>query len=141
MLRFDIPTVCANAIRLDAFVTFLICVFAFLGFTQILVITTVVGFIRGFLHHQKDPLHLLSKNLLFKFNLQGKKENAGAKMFSAKILFIASSIALILFNLNIFHWHVPVMALMIFSTLEWGFNFCAGCWVYGGWYKLFPPNN
>jgi hypothetical protein len=36
-------------------------------------------------------------------------------------------------------WVVPTIALAIFSTLEWALSFCAACWVYGVWYKFFPP--
>lgn len=69
----------------------------------------------------------------------GKKENAGAKMFANKILFVVSSIAMILFLSGNPLWMVPTVALLVFSAREWAFSFCVACWAYGFWYQRFPP--
>ena len=139
MLRFDIPPVNANVARFEAFVTFSFCLIALLGYPYLMPILAVMGFIRGFFGHYKCPSHRLFTKIMTAMNIAGKKENAGAKMFANKILFVAATIASILFYNDISLWKVPATALVIFSTLEWLFSFCVACWAYGFWYKLFPP--
>jgi hypothetical protein len=139
VLRFDIPPVGSNVARLEAFITFSFCLIALLGFPYLLPVLAVMGFIRGFFGHYRCPSHRLFSALMEKAGIAGKKENAGAKMFANKILFIAATIASILLFSGNSLWQVPVIALVIFSSLEWAFSFCAACWAYGFWYKFFPP--
>jgi len=139
MLRFDIPPVHANVARLEAFITFAVCAIALLGFPYLLPLLALMGLIRGFFGHYKCPSHRLFTMIMQKANIAGHKENAGAKMFANKILFIAATAASILFFMGNSFWVVPTIALAIFSTLEWALSFCAACWVYGVWYKFFPP--
>ena len=139
MLRFDIPPVNANVARLEAFITFNFCVIALLGFPYLLPVLAVMGFIRGFFGHYKCPSHRLFTTIMTAMNVAGKKENAGAKMFANKLLFIAATVASVLFFMGIDLWKVPASILVVFSTLEWAFSFCVACWSYGYWYKLFPP--
>jgi hypothetical protein len=139
MLRFDIPPVNANVARLEAFITFSFCLIALLGFPYLMPLLVVMGFIRGFFGHYKCPSHRLLIKMMLAMNIAGKKENAGAKMFANKILFVAATVACILFYSGNDLWRVPAMALVIFSTLEWAFSICAACWAYGFWYKFFPP--
>lgn len=139
MLRFDIPPVNANVARLEAFITFLFCLIALLGFPYLLPVLAVMGFIRGFFGHYRCPSHRLFSFLMNKAGIAGKKENAGAKMFANKILFIAATVASVLFFMGNEFWKVPAAILVVFSTLEWALSFCAACWAYGFWCKLFPP--
>jgi len=139
MLRFDVPPVWSNVIRWEAFLTTLICTFSLLFTPWLMVLLLAQGAVRGFLGHNRCPSHILWKNLFTQFNWQGKTENAGAKMFANKILFLASSICLILFVAGSKLWIVPCIVLMVFSTAEWLFSFCAACWVYSAWYRVFPP--
>lgn len=139
MLRFDIPPVNANVARFEAFITFSFCLIALLGFPYLLPILAVMGFIRGFFGHYKCPSHRLFTKIMTYMNIAGKKENAGAKMFANKLLFIAATVASFLFFMDIDLWKVPTSILVVFSTLEWAFSFCVACWSYGYWYKLFPP--
>lgn len=137
MLRFDVPPVHANAARLDALVTFVICVLAFaLELPWLMVITAAAGFVRGFLGHGRCPLHKASLAVLQRFDAAGKKENAGAKMFAAKLLFIASAVSLALWLAGLEMWKIPVGVLIVFSFAEWAFKFCAGCWAYTLWYQM-----
>ncbi|MFM9154967.1 MAG: DUF4395 family protein, partial [Polynucleobacter victoriensis] len=138
MLRFDIPPVNANVARLEAFITFSFCVIALLGFPYLLPVLALMGFIRGFFGHCKCPSHRLFTKIMTAMNIAGKKENAGAKMFANKLLFIAATVASVLFFMGIDLWKVPTSILVVFSTLEWAFSFCVACWSYGYWYKLFP---
>ena len=139
MLRFDIPPVNANVARFEAFITFAVCVVALLGFPYLLPLLAAMGLVRGFLGHYRCPSHRLFSAVMNRMGIAGKKENAGAKMFANKILFIAASIASILFFTGHSFWVVPTTALVIFSSMEWIFSFCAACWAYGYWYKVFPP--
>ena len=139
MLRFDIPPVNANVARFEAFITFSFCLMALLGFPYLLPVLAVMGFIRGFFGHYKCPSHRLFTKIMTYMNIAGKKENAGAKMFANKLLFIAATVASFLFFMDIDLWKVPTSILVVFSTLEWAFSFCVACWSYGYWYKLFPP--
>ena len=139
MLRFDIPPVNANVARLEAFVTFTFCLIALLGFPYLLPVLALMGFVRGFFGHYKCPSHRLFTKIMTAMNVAGKKENAGAKMFANKLLFIAATVASVLFFMGIDLWRVPTSILVVFSTLEWAFSFCVACWSYGYWYKLFPP--
>lgn len=139
MLRFDVPPVWSNVTRLEAFISFAVSVAALLFSPWLMLILAVQGFIRGFFGHYKCPMHHVGEKLLTSMNLAGKKENAGAKMFANKILFIAASVAVTAYALGSEIWMVPVTALIIFTTLEWAFSFCAACWVYGAWYSKFPP--
>ena len=137
MLRFDVPPIPANVARLEAFVNFLFCVVAWFASPWWMAVPAVQGLVRGFLGHRRCPSHLLWRRLLGA--RAGKLENAGAKMFAYKILFVASVAALAFATAGSGLWRVPVGALLVFTTLEWAAGFCAACWVYGAWYKRFPP--
>ncbi|AWB33721.1 DUF4395 family protein [Orrella marina] len=139
MLRFDVPPVNSNVVRLEAFITFAFCSVALLGFPYLLPVLAVMGLVRGFIGHYKCPSHRVFATLMERNKIAGKKENAGAKVFANKILFIAATVASILYFSGNDLWVIPTTALVIFSTLEWAFSFCAACWVYGAWYKFFPP--
>jgi len=138
MLRFDMPQVWSNVIRLESFAGFTTCWVAILVFPWILVLLVAQGFIRGFIGHHRCPSHLLWKKLFESRGWGGKKENVGAKMFANKMLFLASIVAIILLVSGSSHWKSPCYVLILFSFMEWAFSFCAACWVYGFWYKIFP---
>ncbi|MBL8518273.1 MAG: DUF4395 family protein [Betaproteobacteria bacterium] len=139
MLRFDIPPVWSNVIRFEAFLTFVMCLLAYTLSPWLMVIPAVQGFIRGFFGHHREPMHGVWVKLFESRGWAGKKENAGAKMFAAKLLCIASSAAVGLYLGGQSFWVVPVYVLLVFSTLEWAFSFCAGCWAYTLWFQAFPP--
>lgn len=139
MLRFDIPQVWSNAVRLDAFMTTLICLLALLVSPWFMALLVLQGAVRGFFGHHRCPSHLAWKFLLLRIKHASKKEDAGAKMFASKILLLASAVSLTLFLAGSSLWVVPCTALIVFSTAEWALSFCAACWAYGVWYRKFPP--
>jgi hypothetical protein len=139
MLRFDVPQVWSNVTRWEAFLTFVFCWLALFVSPWVLVLLIAQGFVRGFLGHHRDPMHRVWKQVFEARNWGGKKENAGAKMFANKLLFVASAVALVLYALDISLWRVPCWVLIAFSFMEWAFSFCAACWAYGAWYRVFPP--
>jgi len=142
MLRFDIPRVWSNVIRLEAFITFTVAAMALI-FNQpwLMVLVIAMGFVCGFIGHHRCPTHFVWKTIMLRMNCEGKLEDAGAKMFANKILFIASSASLTLFLIGSNLWVVPATILVIFSTLEWAFSFCVACYIYGAWYRKFPPTS
>lgn len=139
MLRFDIPQVWSNVIRVEALVTTAVCVLALFVSPWLMGLLVLQGAVRGFIGHHRCPSHLMWKAVLMRLEHPGKKENAGAKMFANKVLFLASSIALALHVAGSPLWVVPCAALIVFSTAEWALSFCAACWAYGAWYRMFPP--
>ena len=140
MLRFDVPPVWSNAARLDGLTTFAICAAALLGFPYLVPMLIVQGLVRGFIGHYRCPSHRLYTALLRRFDSAGKPENAGAKMFANKLLFIASTVATGLYLAGSGMWVVPVSALLVFSFLEAAVSFCAACWAYTLWYQLRGQN-
>lgn len=139
MLRFDVPQVWSNVIRWEAFVSHLVCWIALAGYPWVLLLLVAQGFVRGFVGHHREPFHGVWKRLFESRGRGGRKENAGAKMFANKILFVASTVAVGLYASGSTLWMLPCIALIAFSFMEWAFSFCAACWVYGAWYQRFPP--
>jgi hypothetical protein len=136
MLRFDLPRVASNAVRFDAFATFCVAALALAGWPYLVPLLAVQGFIRGFLRHGLEPVHKAMTQWLAAKGWQGLLEDAGAKMFANKILFVAATVATVLNLLGLPMWKIPVTALLIFSFAEWAFSFCAGCWAYSAYYRL-----
>ncbi len=139
MLRFDLPRVHANVVRWEALLTCLVCLLALRWSPWLMAVLALQGGLRGWLGHHREPLHALWKRILQAQGWAGPLEDVGAKMFAAKLLCIASSVALLLAAAGSTLWRVPVAVLVVFSTLEWALAFCAGCWAYGWWYRRFPP--
>jgi hypothetical protein len=140
MLRFDIPRVGGHVIRFEAFITHVLVLLALLVHPGFLVLTLVQGFIKGFFGHYREPLHRFWMAQFTQRGWQGKLEDAGAKMFAAKLLAVASAVALALWLAGSPMWQLPAAVLLLFSFLEWALSFCAGCWAYGAWYRRFPPS-
>jgi hypothetical protein len=140
MLRFDVPPVWSNIARWEAFLTFALCAAAvLLAWPGLMLATAAQGLVRGFLGHSRDPLHRVWKRVFESRGWGGRKENAGAKMFANKVLFFVSVLILGLAAFGSEGWRIPCTALAVFATLEWAFSFCAACWAYAAWYRIFPP--
>jgi hypothetical protein len=140
VLRFDLPQVPANVIRLEALFNTTTCMLALLVSAWFMLIPAVQGLVKGLLGHGKCPMHLALKTILTARGWQGRLENAGPKMFAAKLLAAASIVALVLYFAGSALWKVPVIVLVVFSCLEWSLSFCAACWAYGLWYRHTSAN-
>lgn len=141
MLRFDVPSIWSNAARLDAVTTFTVCLLAAaMKWPFLMPILVMHGVVRGFFGHSHCPSHRLYTYVLLKIGKAGHQENAGAKMFSNKLLFIASSAATTLWQLGSSMWIVPTLVLLVFSFMAATFSFCAACWAYTLWYRLAGKN-
>lgn len=139
MLRFDLPPVWSHVTRWEAFVNFLVCGAALLFTPWLMVFPLIQGFVRGFSGHYKCPSHRLWAKIAESRGWGGKKENPGAKMFANKLLFVASVVSITAYIAGSDLWKIPCMVLMVFTTLEWAFAWCAACSAYGLWYRWFPP--
>lgn len=138
MLRFDLPKVPANVIRWEAFVTTVVCALALWVSAWFMLIPAAQGVVKGFVGHARCPSHRVWRSLFSARGWQGRLENAGPKMFAAKILAVAATVSQVLYATGSAYWKVPVAALIVFSTLEWALSFCAACWAYGLWYRHMP---
>jgi Domain of unknown function (DUF4395) len=138
MLRFDLPQIPANAARADAFVTWCAAGLALLGLPYLMPLLAIQGFIRGFFRHGLEPVHKFVSAQLVAGKRGGKLEDAGAKMFANKILFVAATVTTVLWLLGSSMWMVPAGVLFVFSFLEWALSFCAGCWAYSAYYRFKP---
>src|SRR5690625_4760517 len=115
MLRFDVPPVWSRVTRWEAFISFVIATAAYFISPWFMIILAVQGFVRGFLGHYKCPSHRLWAKLFESNDWGGQKENAGAKMFANKILFIAATVSVVAYALGSGIWQIPVIALLIFT--------------------------
>src|SRR5690625_4805380 len=139
MRRLDLARVWSRVPRSEALVNSAVCVASLLVTPWLMLILVVQGFVRGFLGHYKCPMHRFFAWSFESRGWGGKKENPGSKMFANKVLFVVSSISVLLFVAGSELWLVPCIMLAVFATLEWALSFCAACWVYGAWYTRFPP--
>lgn len=139
MLRFDVPAVDANVVRWEAFLVCCASLLALFVSPWFMIAVPFQGLVKGFIGHHKCPSHQMWKSLFTSRGWDGKRENAGAKMFASKILFLASAVSLTLFFLGVPQWRVPATVLAIFSFIEWAFSFCVACEAYNTWYRFFPP--
>lgn len=135
MLRFDVPKVWSNVARWEALVTFALLLVALTVTPWAMALLVLQGGVRGFLGHHRSPSHRLWTSVAEGRGWGGKKEDAGAKMFASKLLFVASGAALVLFLVDSALWRVPCVVLLGFSFLEWALSFCAACWVYALWLR------
>ena len=138
MLRFDVPAVWSNVIRWEAFITFALSLVSWLVSPWFMVPLVLMGFVRGFIGHHRCPSHHLWKKVFGVLKILGKQEDAGAKMFANKILFVASTACMALFFNGSSLWQIPCIVLMVFSLAEWSLKFCAACWAYTLWYRFKP---
>lgn len=136
MLRFDISPVYSNVVRVEAFITFLASLLFLLGIPWLLVVVGIQGFVRGFIDPHRCMVHRVLTGYLEKRGWGGRRENAGAKMFAQRLLFLASVVATVLWFSGSSMYVVPGFVLLVFSFLEFVFSFCVACWAYGLWYRL-----
>jgi cellulose synthase/poly-beta-1,6-N-acetylglucosamine synthase-like glycosyltransferase len=136
MLRFDVPPVYSNVARVEAFFTTIAYALGIIGFIWLIPLVAVQSFIRGFINPHKCFFHLGVEKALCALKKEGHKENAGAKMFAQKLLFIASIVTMLLYFNNSSLVIFPLSVITAFSILEWAFSFCIACWAYSIFYQI-----
>lgn len=100
-------------------------------------IVVVDYFIRAFLKNKFSPVRFIAGFMRKVIKVQPKYVDLAPKLFAARLGFIFSFIAFILFITNNNLAAVGVTTfLMMLSILDSVFNFCLGCLVYN--YFVFP---
>lgn len=135
MLRFDVPPVWSHVTRWEAFVNFAICGLALWLSPWLMLILVAQGLVRGFWGHYRCPSHHVWVQIFTRLGWAGQPKNAGSKMFANRILAVASSLSVIVWALGSPLWIWPCVALMVFTTQEWLFSYCAACSVYAWWHS------
>ncbi|MDR1995876.1 DUF4395 family protein [Azonexus sp.] len=136
MLRFDIPQVCSNAYRLQAAMSFAIAaLYLFTPYRWVSLLLVLGGFLRGFVSPHYCLSYRLFSGITSKLGL-GKMQNAGSKMFSDKIAFVAGMVMVASWLLDSEIGMIPAAAILIFSLLKILTGFCVACWAYTLWYRL-----
>lgn len=136
MLRFDVAPVCSNAYRMIAAVTFTVsAIYLFTPYQWVALILVFGGVLRGFVSPHKCPSYLLFAAITRKANMN-KPVNAGAKLFSDKLVAIVGIVMVVSWLLGSSVGQIAAAILLVFSFAAMAFGFCAACWTYGLWYKL-----
>ncbi len=130
MLRFDLPNVHDNAVRVHAFISMLMSIAAIWIHPAFIGVLFLQGFVKGFFGLHYCPMYRMIEQLLILKKWHGAPEDMGAKMFAAKLLMVASGVAGALYVAGITLWMVPMMMIMLLSTLEYAFGFCIACYAY-----------
>lgn len=121
-----------NRVRTTAFGTLtLMGLFLMTGNPVFLGIMLLDFYIRAFTRLKYSPLSFLAHLFVKAIGTSPVWIDKAPKMFAARVGFILTSLTLAAALLNL-----PLLAtitgatLVLFSFLECGLNFCAGCWVY-----------
>ena len=135
----DFITVNENKVRLTALYVFLLAVVYIIIPGWIIPAFLVVDFfLRGYNFGKYSLLNMLSEKEVQLFGIKTKPIDQAPKRFAAKIGFIFSVaiLAATIFNYGTAAI-VLAMVLTLFAFLESFMGFCAGCYVYTFYIKLF----
>jgi len=136
----DFITVNENKVRLTALhVLLLSVVYVWLMHWSIAAFLTIDFFCRAFNWGKYSLLNLISEKEVQVFSVKSKPIDQAPKRFAAKIGFIfsLSILASMLFNYTNTAIVLSVI-LSMFAFLESFAGFCAGCYVYTFFIKIFP---
>ena len=138
----DFITVNENKVRLIALnVLIFAVVYLFVPNWIIPAFLTVDFFLRGFNFGKYSLLAMLSEKEVQLFGIKAKPIDQAPKRFAAKIGFIFFAAIFIATVLNcITAGIVLTVILVLFSFLESFVGFCAGCYVYTFYVRLFGIN-
>ena len=135
----DFITVNENKVRLTALYVFLLAVvYIIIPGWIIPAFLAVDFFLRGYNFGKYSLLNMLSEKEVQLFGIKTKPIDQAPKRFAAKIGFIFSVaiLAATIFNYGTAAI-VLAMVLTLFAFLESFMGFCAGCYVYTFYIKLF----
>ena len=138
----DFITVNENKVRLTALNVFILAVVYIVVPNWIIpAFLTIDFFLRGFNFGKYSLLHLLSDKEVKLFGIKAKPIDQAPKRFAAKIGFFFS---IAILAATVFSFTTTGIALAIvltlFAFLESFLGFCAGCYVYTFYIKLFSSN-
>ena len=138
----DFITVNENKVRLTALNVFILAViYLIVPNWAIPAFLTIDFFLRGYNFGKYSLLNLFSEKEVQLFNIKAKPIDQAPKRFAAKIGFIFSLaiLAATVFNCSTAAI-VLAIVLTLFAFLESFVGFCAGCYVYTFYLKLFGIN-
>jgi uncharacterized membrane protein YkvA (DUF1232 family) len=138
----DFITVNENKVRLTALNVFILAVVYLVVPNWIIpAFLTVDFFLRGFNFGKYSLLNFLSEKEVQFFSIKPKPIDQAPKRFAAKIGFIFSVaiLAATIFNLITAGIALTVI-LVVFAFLESFLGFCAGCYVYTFYNRLFAKS-
>ncbi|MBC8479797.1 MAG: DUF4395 domain-containing protein [FCB group bacterium] len=120
-----------NTVRLTAFLTaILVGLYIITGNQFLIYFIGIDFFIRAFTPMQYSPMSWLADKAVTGFKLAVKPIDKAPKIFAARIGFLFSFAAVLLFFVNVKIALIVLTVLLAFALLEAVFNFCAGCVVY-----------
>ncbi len=138
----DFITVNENKVRLTALNVFILAV-VYIAIPNWLIpaFFTIDFFLRGFNFGKYSLLGLLSDAEVKLFGIKAKPIDQAPKRFAAKIgfFFSVSILAATVFNYPTTAIALAII-LLVFAFLESFVGFCAGCYVYTFYIKLFGSN-
>lgn len=120
------------------FVAVLVSLYVYTGNVYIMLFLIYDFYIRAFTKLNYSPLAQLSKYIVKKFNIGFEKIDKAPKIFAARVGFLFSTSAVLLYFQNPVASIVVSLILVFFALLESLFNFCVGCVVYT--YIVLPLN-
>jgi len=145
MLRFDIPNICGNTYRMNAFwvMTTMVAMYFMpmpIGLAM-LSLLAFESFVRGFINPHKGVFYNFNSKICRSMGIKEVKMNAGSKMFTDKLVFIASMVIFGLYTANSFGfvntmWQIPTIMMGIAAAVDTVIGFCVACWSYGLFYKV-----
>ena len=138
-LPFDFALANENKIRLTSLGVFILSiVYLFTGNWVLPLFLILDFFLRAFKFSNYSVLNIISDNFINLLNIPAKPVELAPKRFAAKIGFILFLNILItdLFDLTTVAT-VLAAILALFALLESLFGFCAGCYIYNIYLKLF----
>lgn len=128
----------APVARFNALFTLLILLLFFYIHNLFLIVFLAIDFaLRANDMSEYSPLALLSRFIVKSFGIKPKMQNAGPKLFAAKIGYF---LCILIIVLGIFRLYTAALVsagiLGLFSFLEAAFGFCMACYIYPHVYKL-----
>ncbi len=124
--------------RFNALFTLLILLFFYYVHNPFLVVFLAIDFaLRANDMSKYSPIALLSRFIVKSLGIKPKMQNAGPKLFAAKIGYFLCILVIVL---GIFKFYLAALVIAgilgLFALLEAAFGFCMACYIYPHIYKL-----
>lgn len=128
-----------SVVRVTGFiVAMLALLFAITGQPLIIILTAADFYIRAFTSLKISPIGWLARTITGICHFKPEMIDQAPKLFAARVGFVFSATASLLFLISPMVSIAIALTLMTFALLESLFNFCVGCVVYT--YIVLPLN-
>lgn len=120
-----------NVTRINAFLTIVILVFAFMLNSLLMFSFLMIDFFIRAFTEKYSPINFVSNYIINISNLPIKMIDKAPKIFAARLGFLMTTIivALTIFKMSIATM-IVVCLLIFFASLEFIFSICVGCMIY-----------